>query len=591
VAADPRAHVRADDPLGVDSTLTRSGVGWWAPVPQRQRGPHGGWLLAAVILVAALAGGGWLCADLLIRERLRQRLADRWFELRTCLVGHSKSNLRLGDRLRLLALAAERDRAADAWPARCMAYAEELDALLATPSLRDQVGPAPSLRAVVADGATGEAALGLENFEASLRALDLPSAVDARPVLEPPAPPVPLLAAADLAPLGRVERLAAMQVAMDGFGKGVVRTLIHEGVNGARGVDATAASRATLCRMNDGAHDERWRSAACQLLPIRGLVRARLLDVEPGGAEAVHATREDGGDRAVSGLFDAATGALLWRHSDPRLQALTRADGTSDVLFTARDDNDERELRMARLGPRGAPLVRRVAHGDVAALLLADDLLLWDPESALGRLSRSTLVRARDATTALGSREHLGVVGSGARVVSHCAGRDLSAVLFADAGGEHSVIVRLRRGSMGLHRMARLGDAPQLSCSPTAATVVARRDDAALVTRCALDACDDEILPAVPQGALVMGMGDEVLMAWQAPGEPLRLRIARPDALPRVAERFVVDDSEHGGLDVAELAGVSVDQLALLWLRDGGGRVFALRVEANGTTSGVKVVR
>lgn len=105
-------------------------------------------LLISLVLAGSLGALTWQRSGTWFQDAARQRVADRWSELRHCLLGDGRApTTRPSRRLHDIELVV--DEAHATWPARCKPYAHQLDAELSTRSMRALLGSLPSATAIV----------------------------------------------------------------------------------------------------------------------------------------------------------------------------------------------------------------------------------------------------------------------------------------------------------------------------------------------------------------------------------------------------------------------------------------------------------
>jgi hypothetical protein len=513
-------------------------------------------------MVALLLGfAAWHATGVWLLRRARQEAADRWAELRVCLLGEGLvSGQRASERLRLVAMAAGSE---PDWPGRCTTSARALDAALATQSLRQKLGALPPADAMLSEGDAGALGALLDTITERLEAAALPAPAGAQTVKPAPAPLAALLRAADLHELARAP-LDGVEVSLDPVTGRGLRLL----VGGRR-----------VCKL---VGEKRWQGIACEKVagePAEGMRLARV----DGEAPALVYRAGEG-----EGWFDAASGVRLWRPRDPETQALVRESGLTTIVHaTRRRDGSVDEHRAVRLLPGRSPTSKRLSIPDRAErLLLPDAVLSWWRHGDSETLQAQEMHDDRDDW--LGPKRRLGTLPAGSRYLADCASGYMQAVLFS--GTRASLVLREKSMFAKILDVGSLEGVPSLSCHGDAAILLSQRDGTLLHRRCSVEGCR-ESRAAVPDGAAMVAVGTRVVLVWAREGEPLRLRMGRPTDLAYTADQLLLDDAAHGGIDVTRLRLIASDGLALALLQGQGGRLFALRIDERGDIRALRAPR
>jgi hypothetical protein len=573
--AGPRRYARAvPGPGDIPGVAVPAGESAAAPPSRRRVWPL--WCLATVLLT----GGGWMAADAAIVGAARARAASRWDALRLCLVGDGVAPGRPSERLRAIRLAVA-ETPTD-WPKRCSAYAEALDAALASRSLREKLGRVPSAVNIVADVANrgGE----LDALHEALEAADLPLPAHAAEVTPAPTPARSLLRPEALAALAEDVAPDAVDVEL-----GAVMKLL-----------VPAAHGALLCQLGAEPAEQRWAAASCRPLHIDAPARASLglCAVEPGAAELVSVRGAGSGD----GFFDASSGLRVWRPRYFDSQAIVRASGAALVVYGELAGDSARDIvehfRLVSLTPGKTPRDRRLEVAPAARLLLTPDALLsWLSEAGDSRgVPTRDVLQAQALTGAeIGKAQKVGELPVGARRAARCTIGDRSVVLFTSGVKEKRYALLFGRGGTFSPPLdvGEIEGKVQLACQGNDAVLVRVLGSRATRWRCTPTACtgtDTEALPGLAGGiAAIAPVGDALALVWMRAGEPLRLRLAKPEVLHQTRDEVLLEDAAHGGVEIASFRMLSHDGVAVLLLRDGKKRLSALRIDASGKPAVVRV--
>jgi hypothetical protein len=500
-----------------------------------------------------LGAGGWLAADTWLMRLARRDAADRWAELRTCLLGEGLvSGQRPSERMRLVALA-EHD---SSWPERCMASATALDDALSTPSVRRVVGgELPAATAVVRDRDGAR----LDLLAATLERADLPAprGQNAVPV---PRSLAPLLRGSDLEPWATAG-VAAVSSSADPRDGNALRILVSE-------------ARLLCTLAPDG---DRWRHAECREIEATQ-APLRLARGEHGAALVVYRGEEDG----VDAWLDATTGQRVWRPRDAESQAMVRESGVTTVLHAERyEEGGIKEHRVVQLRPGKPPTSKRLSvPREARTLLLRDAAVGWFFD---GDGDVLTAQKLGDGERWLGARRVVGRLPSRSSYVEDCASGGMQAVLFA-SGRRHALLVRDERQGDKVVELGMLEGDVRLSCHGDSAVVLAHHRELLRRLRCTLEGCA-AVEVASPLFEAVQSMaaiGTKVALLWRHPGEPLRLRMSPAEQLPQAEDALLVDDATHQGIDVRRARLVGEGSMALAFLESEKGELFALRITESG---------
>jgi hypothetical protein len=554
-----------------------SGAAWSAS----NRSTAAAWLSAKLVISIVFAGAlgvaAWQGSGAWFQEAARQRVSNHWSELRRCLLGDGRASAtRPSQRLHDLQLGV--DEADADWPSRCEPFARQLDTELATRSMREQLGSLPSAVEIVQTLAGAD----LDTLHDALEAADLPTPTATptapRKVPAAPAPVTPLLKAQALATLATARQ--PLQLALDPDDGQRLRVLF-------------GGEQAKLCVLDGGPAKERWQRASCRDLTVSGGddVDLRLARGQRGAPDVLYRRPPKGPD----GFFDATSGIRLWRPHDPSAQAVVLANGTTTVLYTRRKrDGSVDGHRLTQLRPGRAPTSRRLKVDDQASLLLMPDALLWwSRESKSADTIYGRALRQRERW--VGPRYNVGSLPTRSRYVDDCASGYTQAVLFAsgDSPPRYTLLFREQGMFNKTVDVGVLSGASKLSCHGDRAIVTRRRGSELTVLSCASTGCqqnESDGLPGFEHGvAVVATVGDQQMLVWSEPGAPLRMRIGKTAELATAADRLLLDDAQHGGVDAKGLQMVSADGIALLLVEAAGGKLHPIRIDASGNVSAVTV--
>lgn len=522
-----------------------------------------------------------------MRNQAMQVTADRFAELKACLLGPTKQGLRPSQRARLIQLglpepAAMSDEDAP-WPSRCLPYARDVDASLAAASVRERLGPLPSAEGLIDEGNIFGPEL--DSMFVAIAALDLPAARDAETVPRAPPSVMTLLDGRALVPFGELSTERDVTVDFDARHGRVLRLLARE------------SGATMLCKLNDGPREERWQTASCKATSLPPTPEVRLAKSEPDAADLAYR-----GEPEDDGFFDVASGLRMWRPRDPSAQALVGADGTTTIFYASRDGDGAPEHRLVRLAPGKAPESRRPPfHRRARALLLGEAIVWWQPAQGDdgGRDAVYTTPLAEPKT--LRNATPVGYVPHGSEHLADCTSGYVQALLFGSKGGaEHGRLTLLLRERDMFSRVIDVaGVAPEdrahLSCHQDAAVLAWERDHRVWSLRCSVEGC--RRASSQPTAALARplhaatAVSHRIALLHADRGGPLRLRVGRADQLHESADKIVVDDERHGGLALRGLSLWSSDGLALAMLLAADGKAYLVRIDDEGHATAVRVAR
>ncbi len=529
-----------------------------------------------------LSAAAWHVTGQFYASKAKQRVANRWAELERCLLGDGvPAGVLPSVRMRGIALAIKGLQ--EQWPQRCQPFAAGLDAALAAPTMRSELGSTPSFRMLLAaDPKTRDPQL--DAIWQRLREADLPPSKSRRAIEVPPEPAKARLRSSQLALLGEAARLGDVLVDFDAT-KGRTLRLMFGGTS------------PSVCHFNDGPREQRWKSAVCRnvLLKLHGTESLRLARAEPGAADVVYVRNGHNED----GFYDAASGLRLWRPQHQSAQALVHKSGVTAILYArqARDEDEPREYwRLVRFEPGKRPKNRRLAINENSKARLMPGSLVWwslSKHDEVELFTREMLEHARH----LGPPKRIGHLPPLSDFVDECASDTLAALLFVttDLDKPRYSIVFRRAGRFAPPVSAGvLGGNVALSCDESG-VLLSRRDDGRLSSwRCTTEGCvaaSSGKLPQFSDGLSVATfIGERALMVYSVPDGPLRMRIGDPSELERSNDVLLFDDASHGGVTPTALRLVGGNGLALLLLQTDGGKVFGIRVDHDGTASVVRTI-
>jgi len=574
----------------------QSGAAWVRPaLAAARRWGFGARSLGLSVLAAALlAAGGWVGTGAVVESDSRQLVANRWAELRTCLLGTGlPPGARPSQLLRSIQLSATLQDNGSQWPRSCVPYAEQLDRALASPTMRTALGVLPQARELLSAPQIVDRGAEIDALFAALEAAQLPLPKNHRAVPQPPAPAQATLHRSELGLLGTTPNLHSMKVTIDPQSGQVARLLLDQ-------------SPPLLCSLNAGPRDQRWARASCRSLASStgGQDGLRLARSEPGSADLVYRQDVTGKD----GFYDVASGLRVWRPRDARAQAVVRKSGVTTVLYAeTRGEGIDRHVtsrRLVHLRPGRAPSNRRLPIPRNAQTLLLPHGLMWWAHSDSERGAKLFGQRLSDSGPGadqprrwLGKRELIGRLPTGSRHVADCASGTTQAVLFSTRGSEprHTLLFREQAMFQKLVDVGVVSGAPALSCHGDTAILLQRRGNRIARMHCTIDGCrqaSTSPLPGFDDGvAAVAPIGPKLILVWTRPGEPVRLRMGAPDTLHQVADELLFDDEQHDGLEPIALRLVSNNGLALLLLSTRNGSTYGVRIPTSGRAAPLQVVR
>jgi len=527
-----------------------------------------------MLLITGLAASSWWTAGAYLKKDSRQRVADAWDAVRVCVLGEAVlQGVRPSERRRLITLAIAHTPEQDQWPNRCLPYARELDRSLEARSMKDELGQLPSAAALVASDA--ETLPDLDLLHSELELADLPLPQRNATVPPAPAPATPLLRRHSFSSIGKVVDLADIDVALDGSDGQVLRLLLPD-------------RAPVVCQFGDGPRAERWKTVACRVVPMATDAGAhlRLARSEPGAADLIYV--HDSSDR--DGFYDSATGLRIWRPNYFDAQAVIRANGSTTILYADMRDDLSRErvelFRLLQLTPGKRPRSRRAkVRKDARVLLLPDLLMWWQPneEASADELMFAPLTPK--AKRPVGKATRLGDLPRESRRVADCASNDTTALLTVAGIRDRRYALTFIKAGQPLPPLdvGVIEGKLALSCHDGNAYLMRHQDRRIASWRCTQERCIQAMTNKLPMEAETLvataPLSDKLALAWAAPGEPLRLRIAKPEVVHEADDTIIVDDEVHDGLEPTSMRMISADGLAMLLLQDEGRRVYALRLD------------
>jgi hypothetical protein len=553
------------------------------PAPRSRRAQSA--VVAA--LVAGLGIVAWYASGRYFGDKAKQEAADRWDALRLCVLGDRLlPGIKPSERVRLIRLANPEPPKAGDWPTRCVDHAERLDDALAVRAVNESVGPTPSAGYLTRRLDDAGARADLDLLHEILDAADLPLPRRSRSVPMAPAPAKVQLTTVGIDVLGKALRLNDIDVAFDPRTGRSARLLVPE-------------KKPLVCHLDEGAPEVRWTHATCRtslLSAPRG--RLSLALTEQGAPDLLRV--QDAGD--LNGFHDAASGLRVWPSRYFDAQAHVSASGVTTIVAAQLEDEESRgkvdHFRLIRSAPGERPKPRRLPLPSDARMLLLPQALLWwaqAPGAKSAKLTAQPLEGTGDAP--LAAARALGDLHAESRAVGFCGDGATTAVLFT-AGIHDRRYALLFHGPDGFAPLSDVGvieGRVTLSCHEGAAMLMRVADRRITRWRCTRSGCQvgsSSALPALEGKTWAAGpVGDKVAVVWTTPGGALRLRLGTPDALATMADSIVLDDPEHGGLEVTDLRLVTAGGTGLLLVHDQALRVFALRLDGRGTASAVRVTR
>lgn len=542
-----------------------------------------------LVVSGSLALGAWHLSGDYFAGQARQQAADRWDELRVCLLGDTlKPGDKPSDRVRFIALANHPTPPGGApWPARCLPYAEKLDEALEARAVVDQVGRLPSSATIVERTSDPAARADLDLLFAELEMADLPLPRHTTMVTPAPGPTKPLFARESLEQLGKVLELDDVAPALDPSTGRVLRVLLPE-------------AQPQACHFNAGSLAERWRSVVCKASPLVVSRDARLglAPTDAGGLDLISV--RDAGES--DGIYDAATGLMVLQPRYFDTQAHVGADGRATILFAKLKGESRLEqvdhFRLLQSEPGKRPETRRLKIAPNARLLLLPRDVLWSvPGDAKAGDPLVAQALPEKRSKPLGDKRSLGALPHGSRFITRCADGDTTALLFgAGLEDKRYTLLFQRQGSFSaLTDVGTIAGRVTMTCHEQKAMLQRIQHQRVSRWRCTTDGCELGLSDPLPMLAekvhAVAPVGAQIAVAWKDEAGALRLRVAAPDDLATTPDTVVLDEWQHGGVEMTSLDLVSGGDLAVLFAQDVGRRVYALRIDAKGLPEPVRITR
>lgn len=540
---------------------------------------------APLVIGGALALGAWHGSGTYFEKEAKQQTADRWDELRVCLLGDALlPGDRPSERLRFIELA-NHTQDDDAWPDRCMPYAQALDEALATRAIMNVLGPMPSAVAIVKGTDDEVVRSDLDLLFEELEMADLPLPKHGTRVTPAPAPAKPMFQREGLEPLGKVLELSGVRTALDPATGRVLRLLLPE-------------EQPHTCHFSAG--DKRWRSVVCKPSPLQVTRDAKLslAPTEEGGLDLI--VVRDAGDR--DGIYDASTGLQVLQPRYFDTQTHVAADGATTIVYAKMHDDAKQErvehFRLMRSRPGKRPMSRRLKIPKTARmLLLPHDLLWWAPgdRKTGDELFAQTIPEQRNKP--LERKRSVATLPHGSRFLGRCADGDTTALLFG-AGltdKRYTLLFKTPTGLSKAHDVGTIAGRVTMTCHDKKATLQRIRHKRVSRWLCDAEVCKlglSDPLPMLDERVHVVApVGEQVMVVWKDKRGALRLRMSTPDTLATTPDTVLLDEWHQSGIEMAELAVVSGSGVAVMLAQDVGRRVYAFRLDAGGTPEVVGVSR
>ncbi len=589
--------------------LERSPAGWTAP---KEPAPKSVWHAFLPLLIGgSLAAGAWHASGAYFTQKARQQAADRWDQVRVCLLGDA---LLPGDqpseRVRLIELAKSPSVVAtspsaanknpsdhgpsqdndvdEAWPQRCLPFAKALDEALAARAIVSQLGPMPSAVAIVHGTGDDAHRADLDLLFAELEMADLPLPKHGTVVSVAPAPAKVVFAGKDLAQLGKVLELNDIGASLDPTTGRVLRLLLPE-------------SRPQTCHFNAGAPDTRWKSVVCRASPLTVDREAKLslAPTDQGGTDLI--VVRDAADN--DGIYDAATGLMVLKPRYFDTQTHVAQDGRATILYAKMRGDSSLEkvehFRLMQSQPGKRPASRRLKVPTSARLLLLPEHLLWwvpgDKKSGDTLVAQALANKGR--TRAPGPRRTLATLPYGSRFLSRCSDGSTTALLFA-AGlkqRRYTLVFDGPTDFLPAHDVGTIEGRVTMSCHDGKAMLLRIQHQRVSRWQCTAETCklglSNRLAMLEEKVHAVAPIGERVAVVWKDRHGALRLRVAAPDALGTTPDTVLIDDWQNGGVEMSNLDIVSGGGLGVLLAQDVGRRIYAIRLDARGNAETVRISR
>jgi hypothetical protein len=524
--------------------------------------------VAWAVGAAVVLGGSCVAYEALDARVTRSAAAGAWRLYGACLTGeplaagqHADEKLRAID----LGLVSLTDEQRGDWPARCTHHASALTEQLSAVSRRDprwaEAARLARLAAAPVDPSRVDPSL-VDGLSDALAALPLPSADTTSEKV--PAPPP-----AARATLGR-DGLVPLVTA------GPASLAFVDPPSGAAPTLAWSGSPARVCRFDS------------PLTTVRCIDAAAV----PKGAETIPVPADDGvATIALRVLFtqDAPAGIL-------RVDDGARVSDDWNAPAFVRADGDVWTLAPGRGGSllrRGSEELSIAIPGAPSASVIAADAVVWT--DAPGRL------RARDLAPdgALGPIVDIGSLPPGEHVLTACRGTDhgRSTLAVRVATGQHAKTAFRVDGAWSTPVESPRAERPaSASCAGARLALVWFEHDVVRRIACTAGGCtrDEASLGAPWDLAEVdraaVDLSGRVLIVRHAsrssaigapPVEALVARFAPVAELASAAERVLVADSGHGGVDPASVQALARGDAALVVVGARDGKAWGMRFAAD----------
>lgn len=541
-----------------------------------------------MIVGGGLALGAWHASGDYFAEEARQGAADRWDELRVCLLGDTlKPGDKPSQRVRFIGLANHTTANGEGWPARCLPYAEGLDKALEARAVVSQVGRLPSAVTIVQHTSDPASRSDLDLLFAELEMADLPLPRHHTMVTPAPAPAMPLFAREDLEQLGKVLELDDVAPSLDPSTGRALRVLLPE-------------SQPQACHFNSGPLAERWKSVVCKASPlvVSRDARLSLAPTDVGGLDLI-SVRDAG---AADGIYDAATGLMVLQPRYFDTQTHVAADGRATILFAKLKGDSSLEkvdhFRLLQSEPGKRPETRRLRIAANARLLLLQEEVLW---SVPGDHKTGDVLIAQalpeKRSKPLGDKRTLGSLPHGSRFITRCADGDTTALLFgAGLEDKRYTLIFQKKGSFSAPAdVGTIAGRVTMTCHEQKAMLQRIQHQRISRWRCTDKGCELGLSDPLPmldaKVHAVAPVGAQIVVTWKDEAGALRLRVAAPDDLAATPDTVVLDEWQHGGVEMTSLSLVTGGDLAVLFAQDVGRRLYALRIDAKGLPEPVRITR
>ncbi len=544
-----------------------------------------------LLIGGGVALGAWHASGSYFTNQAHQAAADRWDELRVCLLGDAlKPGDRPSERVRRIHLAdhaSHTDGDAATWPKHCLPYAEALDQALAARPVKAALGPLPSAVTIVKSSRDPAARADLDVLFAELEAADLPLPKHNTVVVPAPAAARPLFAHDDVPPLGKVLELGDVATSLDPGSGRTLRVLLPE-------------AQPSTCHFDGGSLQARWKTVVCKTSPLTVSRDARLTlaPTEKGGLDLIRVS--DAGD--ADGIYDASTGLLVLKPRYFDTQTHVTADGRVTILFAQLRSDEKRDrvehfhLVRTQLGKPPEPRRLKIP-ADARVLLMAGEVMWFVPgdDKAGVELVAQPILDKRQ--TPLGPKRSLGTLPPGSRFLDRCSDGNVTAWLFGSGLAEkrYSLVFHDGKAFAEPTDIGTIAGRVTMTCHE--GKVMLQRLQHRRVSRwqCTAAGCEiglSDKLPMLDAKVLAVApVADRVAVVWKDAAGALRLRVASPNALAATPDSILFDAWDEGGTEMTALSLVSGGNLAILLAQDVGRRLYALRINAQGAVESVRIAR